>query len=51
MRLVWTVLFGAIVTLLFGAVVMRDRGRVASGRVKRLKRLLNVEEAVRWRPE
>ena len=48
MRLVWTVLFGAMVTLLFGAVVVRDRGRVASGRVKRL---LNVEEAVRWRPE
>jgi hypothetical protein len=48
MRLVWTVLFGAMVTLLFGAVFVRDRSRVASGRVKRL---LTVEEAVRWRPE
>jgi hypothetical protein len=48
MRLIWTVLFGASVTLLFGAIFVRDRGRVASGRVKRL---LTVEEAVRWRPE
>ena len=48
MRIVWTVLFGALVTLIFGAVVVRDRGRVAGARVKRL---LTVEEAVRWRPE
>jgi hypothetical protein len=48
MRILWTIIFGALVTLLFGAVVVRDRGRVASGRVRRL---LTVEEAARWRPE
>jgi hypothetical protein len=46
MRLIWTILFGAMVTLLFGAVVVRDRGRVAGGRVRRL---LTVEEAIRLR--
>ncbi len=48
MRIVWTVLLGAVVTLLFGAVVVRDRTRVAG---PRMRRLLTVEEAVRWRPE
>ena len=48
MRIVWTVLLGALVTLLFGAVFVRDRTRVAGPRVRRL---LTVEEAVRWRAE
>jgi len=53
MRILWTILFGALVTLLFGAVVVRERGlltttaRVGTGR----RRLLTVEEAARWRPE
>jgi hypothetical protein len=56
MRIVWTVLFGAMVTLVFGAVVVHERGargllrtgRAATGRVKRL---MTVEEAVRLRLE
>jgi hypothetical protein len=48
MRLIWTVLLGALVTLLFGAVLVRERGRLP---VPRFRRLLTVEEAVRWRAE
>ena len=48
MRIVWTVVFGALITLLFGAVLVRERGRLAA---PRFRRLLTVEEAVRWRPE
>ena len=48
MRIVWTILLGALVTLLFGAVVVRDRAKL--GR-RKMGRLLTVEEAVRWRPE
>jgi hypothetical protein len=67
MRLVWTILFGALVTLLFGAVVAHETGlidarrltgrRVTGGRLNgrftggRMRRLLTVEEAARWRPE
>jgi hypothetical protein len=69
MRLVWTILFGAIVTLLFGAVVAHETGLLDSGRFAgvrfgggrrvsrgrltggRMRRLLTVEEAARWRPE
>jgi len=48
MRIIWTVLVGALITLLFGAVLVRERGRLAG---PRFRRLLPVEEAVRWRPE
>jgi hypothetical protein len=48
MRIIWTVLFGALVTLLFGAVLVRERGRLTA---PRFRRLLTVEEAVRWRAE
>ena len=49
MRLFWTVLFGALVTLLFGAVLVRERGvRLPA---PRFRRLMTVEEAVRWRAE
>jgi hypothetical protein len=58
MRLVWTLLFGAIVTLLFGAVVVHERGYLTTRRLParrlnggRARRLLTVEEAARWRPE
>jgi len=58
MRILWTILFGALVTLLFGAVVVRDARRLTTGRVRagrmttgRVRRLLTVEEAIRWRPE
>jgi len=48
MRLIWTVLFGALITLLFGAVLVRERGRLPT---PRFRRLMTVEEAVRWRAE
>ena len=48
MRIIWTVLFGALITLLFGAVLVHERGRLPG---PRFRRLLTVEEAVRWRPE
>jgi hypothetical protein len=33
MRLVWTILFGAIATLLFGAVVAHESGLLTHGRL------------------
>jgi len=48
MRIGWTVLLGALITLLFGVVLVRERGRLTA---PRFRRLLTVEEAVRWRPE
>jgi hypothetical protein len=48
MRIIWTVLLGALITLLFGAILVRERGRLVA---PRFRRLLTVEEAVRWRPE
>jgi hypothetical protein len=57
MRILVTVLCGALLALIFGAVVVRDRAflnwrsfnrpRVSAGR---MRRLLTVEEAARWRP-
>jgi hypothetical protein len=58
MRLIWTIVFGAIVTVLFGAVLAHERGLLTPPRFGgrrltggRMRRLLTVEEAARWRPE